>query len=209
MRSILASMVLLALAGCASKGMDEAQCQTADWRAIGYEDGAKGYSADGFGRHRKACAEFGIAAKFDDYMVGHGEGLTGYCRPVNGYNLGLSGKRYGGICPVSQEAAFAAAHADGFGLYQRRTEMNRIGKELSWSKARAEKIEFLMVEKTARLVEPALIPTERAAIAIELKQLTEEKIDLEQSIRTLEIDYADAEAEYEAYREEIDRRYRG
>ncbi len=209
MRSILASMLLLALAGCASKGMDEAQCQTADWRAIGYEDGAKGYSADSFGRHRKACAEFGITAKFDDYLAGHGEGLTGYCRPANGYNIGLSGKRYSGLCPASQEPAFVAAHADGFGLYQRRTKVNRIGKHLSRSKARAEEIEYLMVEKAARMVEPALIPTERATIAIELKQLTEEKIEVEQAIRTLEIDYADAEAEYEAYRAEIDGRYRG
>jgi hypothetical protein len=40
MRRFFATILLFALGGCA--GMDAEECRTADWRAIGYEDGVQG-----------------------------------------------------------------------------------------------------------------------------------------------------------------------
>ena len=132
MRRILATALLLALGGCASASMDQAECQTADWRAVGYEDGTKGYSASAFGQHRRACAEHGITAGFDAYLAGHGEGLAIFCRPQNGYRLGAGGKRYSGVCPANLEGAFLDAHGVGYGLYERRAKLNRLSKSLSY-----------------------------------------------------------------------------
>ncbi len=203
MRRFFATMLLLALGGCASSGMEEAECQTANWRAVGYEDGARGLGPDAFGARRKDCAEHGVAAKFGAYRTGHAEGLGVFCEPHNGYRLGTGGYRYRGICPAHLEGPFLAAHADGYGLYERRSALTAIGNRLNYSKARSKDIEYQVVERTAHLVSPVLSPAERAATTIELKQLFEEKTELESSIPQLEQDYAEAERDYEDYRSEI------
>ena len=203
MRRILVTALLLALAGCSSRGMDEAECHTADWRAIGYEDGAQGYSTKSFGNRRKACAEHGVVAKFDDYMAGHDQGLTRFCRPQNGYNLGAQGYRYSGVCPAEFEAGFLAAHGDGFGLYTRRREVNRIARNLDRARARSAEIEHQIAESTTLLISPGIPPARRAELVIELKQLAEEKIRVEESIPELEYDYEVAKRALDDYRAEI------
>lgn len=210
MRRILATALLLALPACASSsGMSEAECRTADWRAIGYEDGARGTSPETFGGRRKACAEHGVTAGFDAYMAGHAEGLARFCRPQNGYQLGTRGYRYDGICPAPLEGPFLAAHAEGYGLYERRSTLNRIGKQLSYNKQRASEIEYLVVEKTTRMLSPTLPVSERTLIAVELKQLAEEKTEINRAIPRLEAEYAAAERDYQAYRDHVAGRHSG
>ena len=201
MRRMPLTVLLFALGGCA--GMDAEECQMADWRAIGYEDGVQGRSAAHFGSRRKACAEHGITADFDGYMAGRSEGLAHFCRPQNGYDLGVRGQLYAGVCPIELEPAFLSAHADGFGLYERSAALNHIREQLHYSQKRAQEIEYLLAETTALLISPDLAATERATVAIELKQLTEEKIGIERSIDQLEQDYAAAELEYEDYRRQL------
>ena len=195
------TILLFAIAGCA--GMDAEECATADWRAIGYEDGAQGQGAAYFGTHRKACAGHGVMADFDAYLAGRAAGVAHFCRPQNGYRLGLQGEPYAGICPAELEGAFLAAHADGYGLYERGAALDHIRRRLHHSQERAQRIEYRLAESTALLISPALAPTERATVVVELKQLTEEKIDLEQSIGDLEHDYAAAALEYENYRKQV------
>lgn len=67
-RSIIISIAIsFTLAGCAS-GMDSAECVTADWRAIGYEDGSQGRGANSFSERRKACADHGVTPNFEAYF---------------------------------------------------------------------------------------------------------------------------------------------
>jgi len=212
MRRVFAMTFVLALAGCGGGGaMEEAECLTADWRAIGYEDGAQGYGPEQLAVRRKACAEYGVAANFEAYMAGREEGLLYYCRPQNGYNVGNSGYRYEGVCPPHMESAFAAAHADGFGLYQRRVRMQNIGKRLSYSRQRSQELEFELADRTLSMATPSpdLTAADVATRAIELKQLAQEKIELGQAIKQLESDYAQAQYDYEAWRSQISGRYSG
>jgi hypothetical protein len=195
------TILLFAIAGCA--GMDAEECATADWRAIGYEDGVQGQSAAYFGTHRKACAGHGVRVDFDAYLAGRAAGVAHFCRPQNGYQLGLQGEPDAGICPAELEGAFLAAHADGYGLYERGAALDHIRRRLHHSQERARRLEYRLAESTALLISPALAPTERATVVVELKQLTEEKIDLEQSIGDLEHDYAAAALEYENYRKQV------
>ena len=187
MRRIFATLFLLALGGCA--GMNLAERHTADWRAIGCEDGAKGQSPDYFGERRKACAERGITADFSTNLTGRAQGLEQFCRSQNGYRLGVRGRRYSGVCPDGLEAAFLAAHADGYGLYERQAALRSISKRLHNGKERAKELEYLLAETTALLISSEVDATERAAIAIDLKQLAEEKAEVEVSISQLEYDY--------------------
>ena len=48
-RLITTGALVLMLGGCAGLAVDLAQCRTADWRAIGYEDGSQGRSASRIG----------------------------------------------------------------------------------------------------------------------------------------------------------------
>ncbi len=189
---IISIAISLTLAGCAS-GMDSAECVTADWRAIGYEDGAQGRGASSFSERRKACADHGVTPNFQVYMAGRNKGLAQFCRPQNGYRLGVRGYRYSGVCPSEHEPAFQAAHTDGYGLYQRRATVSRISKRLRNSKRRADKIEMELVEKTAKLV----------SAGVEITQLADKKAELRLKINELEQDYAVAKEEYEEHRHRI------
>ena len=184
--------------------MDAAECRTADWHAIGFEDGVQGRSPAYFGTRRKDCAEHGIAASFDAYTVGRAEGLAQFCRPLNGYHLGTQGYQYSGICPSDQERAFVAAHADGFGLYERHAALRSIRNRLDHSKRRAQTVEQLLAEKTVRVIGPSLAADERAALAVDLKQLAEERTELRHSIVQLEREEMAAARDYDAYRQHLE-----
>lgn len=208
MRQILAVTALLVLAGCSATSMSKAECRTADWAAVGYEDGVKGRASDTFGARRKSCAEHGVAANFDAYLGGHEKGLAVFCQPRNGYRLGTSGYRYSGACPGHLEQAFRTAHADGYGLHERRKARDGIARELRHSKRRAKHVEDQMFRNTARLASSATPPSRRIDLSLEIKKLAEEKAELKQRIRQLEHDHAAASDDYEAYRQNVSGRYR-
>jgi hypothetical protein len=187
------------LGGCAS-GMDSAECVTADWRAIGFEDGSQGRGGSSIASRRKACAEHGVTPDFEAYMAGRDTGLAQYCRPRNGYRLGARGVRYSGVCSPEQEPAFQEAHTEGYGLYQRRVTVSKVAKRLRDRKRRADKIEYELVETTAQLVNAGVAISKRAAMGVKIKQLADEKSDVELTINDLEQEYATAKQEYKEYR---------
>ncbi len=99
------------LGGCASMSADE--CITADWRTIGFEDGARGKTADSIGRHRKACAKAGVTADQSRYEEGRQAGLRDFCQPAKGYDVGHRGDAYQGVCPSDLEDEFLRAYEEG------------------------------------------------------------------------------------------------
>ena len=78
------------LAGsCAS--LNEEQCLAGDWDGIGYSDGSNGYGTGRFGDHVKACEKHGVMPDQATYMTGRARGLTVYCQPGRGFQVGRSG----------------------------------------------------------------------------------------------------------------------
>jgi hypothetical protein len=203
-RPVALFLTLGMLAGCASDGMSQAECRLADWHAIGYEDGSQGRGPGAIGQHRAACAEHGVAMELEPYLAGHREGLESYCHPRNGSALGERGYRYEGICPEELEEAFVAAYEDARGLYVRRSRLAGLRRSLVANQARAERVELLLVEKTAEVLKPMLAPSRRATLAVELKQLGQERAQLEDVIHGLEHDCDEAQAEYDRYRVEME-----
>jgi len=198
LRLIASSALTLLLGACAGSGMDKAECLAADWRAIGYEDGSRGLSGTG-----KACADHGVTPDFAAYMDGQRQGITVFCRPQNGYRLGTGGYRYRGVCPADLEGPFLAAHADGMGLYNRRVAVDRLRSLINRKHNRSNTVERLIAKKTAALVSPLTPPPQRLTLGVELKQLTEERIEIDREIGRLEIDLAHAEQDYRGYSESI------
>lgn len=212
MRPILTLLILVALAGCSGKAEErkaqrEAICATADWRAIGYEDGAKGWKRDRIATHRKNCAEFGITPDFEAYVSGHEEGIAYYCQPHTGYNIGLQGRRYNGGCPPAQEAGFRDANADGYGLWEREKAVNDARNELASAKQRSADLELEITDYTKAMLSPTIPTAERISMGIEMKQMVQEKQEVSRSIPRLEAKLTAAESELSAFRASIAGRY--
>lgn len=203
-RCIMVCTVALIIGGCAGSGMDLAQCRTADWRAIGFEDGKQGRSAAALGHHRKDCAAHGVTPDFAAYRHGHEIGIGEFCRPQNGYRLGTRGYRYKGVCPAHLENAFLSAHSSGLGLHKRRLAVKRIQRQIRRKHSRSQKIERLMAEKTATLVQTQTTASRRMTLGVELKQLTVERVEIERAIGQLELDLEYARRDYDDYAESLD-----
>src|ERR1044072_8358991 len=106
---------LWTLAGCSSMSANE--CVATDWRTVGYEDGAAGYSGNHIGKYRKACGKHGLAPDLAQYQSGRDAGLREFCKPMNGFRVGASGSGYGGVCPTGLDAPFLEAYESGRQLH--------------------------------------------------------------------------------------------
>ena len=67
MRTASSVLVLLLVAGCAT--LDKDECRSADWYAIGLEDGARGRAIERLGDHRRACAKHNVAPNAERYVA--------------------------------------------------------------------------------------------------------------------------------------------
>jgi hypothetical protein len=113
----------MAVAAAACAGMGGSECRLADWRTIGYEDGASGAPAARIGLHRKACAAHGVAPDLAAYRDGRDAGLRDYCRPQHGFSLGERGAIYDGLCPPPLEPELLSAYRAGARLHTARTRV--------------------------------------------------------------------------------------
>jgi hypothetical protein len=120
------------LAGCAS--MDRNQCLSANWYAVGLEDGARGQALERLGVHRRACAEYGVAPDAERYVAGRSEGLKSFCTYERGFSQGRGGYAYSGACPANLAAAFQSGYQRGRELYDLHRQLDDLQKQIGRSK---------------------------------------------------------------------------
>lgn len=143
--------IFFILSGCATMGKNE--CLNADWKSVGYEDGARGYQGARIGEHRKACADYNVTPDLQAYSWGRLQGLAEWCKPANGYRQGARGTRYNGVCPPQYEAAFLQAMDRGRVVYEYKQKIRTRKNELNrWYKEREQREEDigLMEEELIR-----------------------------------------------------------
>jgi hypothetical protein len=202
--SLAGAMILaLTLSGCAS--MDEEECLTVDWRTIGFEDGAAGYTGDRIARHRKACAKHGVSPDLALYQSGREEGLREYCRPANGYRLGAQGNSYGGVCPAELEDAFLSAYDSGRQLYTLESRVSSATYQLEGKRRELNRAEDDVVRKSALAIDGDATGEQRAQAVVDLKQLAERIGRLKAEIRQLEVDRVQYERDLQDYRSTVER----
>ena len=198
---IFATVLLtVTLWGCG--GMSANECELADWRAVGYEDGSRGRATDTFGRHRKACAKHEVAADFDDYQAGREAGLREYCNPERGYQEGARGAQYHGVCPADLEPDFYDAYVEGQILYNLESAVVKTERQIASNKARMNTIEKQLAENTSDAIR-GLSSDQIAEIVVETKQLAEERITLEQENEQLEQRLAREREELDAHKSQL------
>ena len=201
LKVIGAALVVLVMSGCASMSSEE--CVATDWSAIGYEDGARGYTTDRFSVHRKACAKHGITANFGSYQNGRDQGLVEYCQPGRGFNVGTSGGRYYGVCPANLEANFVDAYNVGHQLYTLRSNVNYANSAISAKEHELRSTEDAMLHAEAALIDRETTTEQRIILLAELKNLSEDTGRLEAEIRDLYEQRAQYQVELDAYQASV------
>jgi hypothetical protein len=190
-------LFLLLLAGCAGMSADE--CAIVDWHTIGFEDGARGYTADRVGDHRKACAKHGVAPDFEAYRAGHAEGLRDYCQPSRAFNVGASGARYNGVCSANREAEFLDAYNSGYHLYNLRSRVNSVSTQINAREAELARTREEIRETEAALISRDTLVEERILLLADLKELSARTGQLESEILMLIEDRVHPEHELASY----------
>ncbi len=194
---LLLIVVIAGLGGCASMSGDE--CMTSDWSAIGYEDGARGYTIDHLSKHRKACAKHGVTPDFSAYQSGRDQGLVEYCQPGRGFNVGVNGGSYNGVCNINQEAGFLDAYNAGYHLYSLRSRVNRATSSINYKERELDEIEKDAALNAAALISNDTTQEQRIVLLVELKNLAERTGTLEAEIKELHDVRARAQVELDHY----------
>ena len=201
MRFVLLATACLTLGGCAS--MSKSECVYADWRAIGYEDGANGYPASAVSSRRQACAKAGVTPDMNEYLAGRDRGLEEYCTPANGFSTGESGGAYNGVCGKHDETAFLDHYRAGARLYTLRDRVRSAGYALREASENLGEIKFAIAETTTGLIRPELTVAQRAAEVVRLTQLAEQSDRVEGAIPGLRMNLESAEADLAAYEHQL------
>ena len=175
--------VSVGLSGCATMSGDE--CMTSDWSAIGYEDGARGYTTDRFGQHRKACAKHGVTPDFAAYQNGRDQGLVEFCQPHRGFSVGSNGGSYNGVCGVNQEADFLDAYNAGYHLYTLRSNVNRANSAIHSKENELERIEKHLVSNGVALIASETTSEEKILLLAEMRNLAERTGKLQAEVKEL------------------------
>jgi len=206
MRALLLAFALLAVSGCAG-GMSKKQCLYADWRAIGYEDGAAGRDASAMSGRRAACADRArVTPDMEAYLQGREEGLGQFCRPASGFDHGARGLRYAGVCGGRNEEAFVAAYEKGLMLYGLMQNLDAASSALANAHAEIDALERRIAVAEAALISPATPHAERVELLVEIRSLHQRREKVRDAVDDLVRDLDRAEAELEDFRRENENR---
>ncbi len=157
------------MTGCASMSSEE--CLTADWYTIGFEDGARGQTAEAIGPRRKACAKAGVTADFSRYEEGRQQGLRQFCQPARAYEVGRRGGNYAGVCPSDLEDEFVIAYNEGRELYVLENAVRTVENKLRRIENQIDRHEDDLKSIEKRLISPEANTEERVAMLSEAKDL--------------------------------------
>jgi len=191
---LIAASTILALSACA--GMDQAECTSADWRMIGFEDGTAGRNQARIGEYRKDCAEHGVTPNLALYQQGYSEGVRNFCTESNGFNYGRRGGSYHGICPDDMKTDFLAAYSLGREHYLLSSAVSSLNARISSSKNRISSLEKSIAEKTLKVASDETTGDERVQLLLDIKNNTMEIGELKANIREDEKELSVKEAEY-------------
>lgn len=114
MRKIMLALgAATVLSGCATGVMSEKECLAGDWFAAGYADGADGKLERAFDARAMRCEEFNVGADMRAYDDGRRAGLDALCTHRGGYDYGLAGSAYRGVCGRNREEEFLSGYLTG------------------------------------------------------------------------------------------------
>lgn len=199
MRRARLAILFAPLAACV--GLSERDCVSTDWRAIGYQDGARGAPADAGAPRFSACAALAPSAvDLNAYRAGRAAGLQRYCTRESGFDAGLRGMTYHGVCEGEAEGRFLAAYNKGKRLFDLETAVIGLEQAISDARSRLWASRQRVVEVEALLLAPAISREERAELAAERRMLKEEIEQAQAHIADLAAQRSQADADLKDFR---------
>lgn len=199
---VVIGLLVLAMSGCAS--MSESECLIADWRTIGYEDGAAGASTGTFTERRKACAEYGMSPDLAQYKEGYGEGVYIFCTERNGYRQGKKGSQYHGVCPSEVEGGFLYGHRKGRELFKLSSGVAQKNAAVITMQARLKNLKHDINNIEDELIADGTESHRRRDLLDELEERQHERGHLEAEVRGLEFDADELRGEYQVLLDEYE-----
>ncbi len=181
-----AALLVLLLQGCATLDRDE--CQVADWRLIGYQDGVQGKPAGTIGTYREDCAKHAIVPDLDAWQAGRAQGLQEYCTVANAFRLGRSGHGYPMVCPEPADSALKTAYDDGRAIYLARSEVKDTHAAIHRREHEIDALQNDKGQKLAELVQDGLTKEQRVLLLYEIHEIDKEIGNLAAEIDSLEHD---------------------
>jgi hypothetical protein len=197
-RGAALGLAALALGACST--MSESECRTVDWRTIGYEDGAAGYSGDRIGVHRRACAKYGVSTDLAAYQSGRDDGLREYCQPSNGFRIGSRGIDYGGNCPAPLEPAFLRAFESGHRLFALQQRASNASSQLAARRRELGRIQEDIEHAALTIISGHSSADDRAHALVETHELVERAGHAQSEIDRLEDESVRCQRDLEDYR---------
>ena len=196
---ILCFTLPLLLCGCAT--LNRSECQNADWRMIGLEDGSKGRDMAYIGNHRKACAKYNISPDLELYQAGHDQGIGQYCTYIKGFQLGKGGGKYQGVCPAALEKDFLLGLQRGREIHSLTQEINRAESAIRSKLNRIADLDDEEQDKERLVISAKTSERGRRRLLEEIKQIQAEIAYLDSEIEMLERRQAAAGSELQVLQE--------
>ena len=188
MRCLTLFAILLGLSGCAT--MNREQCQVADWRLIGFQDGVLGKTASTIGEYSRDCAGHAVVPDLDAWLAGRDEGLLQYCTEDSGFRLGQAGRGYNGVCPASGDMVFRNGYEDGRAIYLARSQLSTTHSKIYKRRYEVDALEEDKHDKLSALVQDGLGSAQRVTLLYEIHEIDTEIDLVEHEIDDLERDLA-------------------
>jgi len=153
-----APVIAAMLAGCAG-GMTSTECASADWAAIGLEDGRTGARPKLFDQRRKACENTGV--DLAAYSAARDEGLKTYCTAEGGFAAGRTGAEYSGLCGGDGEIRFLESFALGSKLHALTEEKDKAVQDYEAAIAELDQHNYLLRVSEKRYSKPSISNEDR------------------------------------------------
>jgi hypothetical protein len=148
------------LAGCAG-GMTTSECASADWTALGFEDGRTGARPKLSEQRREACASEGISVDFAAYETAREDGLKTYCTAEGGFDAGRSGGEYFGVCAGETEMRFLESLALGERLHALTDAKEKAVSAYEAAVAELDQHNYLLRVSEKRYLKPSISNEDR------------------------------------------------
>jgi hypothetical protein len=134
------------------------------------------------------------------YQEGRNQGLREFCQPINGYNLGVRGGTYNGVCSAQSEPTFLRAYQAGRDLHEMVARVSGTQAELDSKRRELARVEHGIIESSAAAISAETSADQRAQAVVDAANLAEHAGRLKVEIRQLSADSVRYQAELDAYR---------
>ena len=177
-------VVTAMLQGCA--GLPRDDCKTVDWYGMGYQDGLRGRPVRPVAEQDASCTNPGSTAPMAVYAQGHSEGMERFCDPGRGFELGVTGAPYSGICMTDPGWAFAPAYRRGKAIFESELQLRRLAEILQVNTAELEKLATSMEQKQLQLRALEATSAQTIQLLVEMRDLQDTVVMVETEIDGIE-----------------------